>query len=84
MKDETRFIKISYDEKLTELDKMILSSYGTYTNFAKQIGIPMATLQHIRRSPMRNIKMCNVLKICKGLHLSIDDFVKLTQELELF
>ena len=84
IKDESRIVRISYDEKLTELDKMILSSYGTYKNFAKRINMPETTLQTIRKSPMRNMRLYNSIKIAKGLHMSLQEFIDLTQKMGLF
>ena len=66
-KDEARVIRLACDRNLNELDRLILASYGTYKNFAKCIDMPETTLQTIRYSPMRRMRLYNCMKIANGL-----------------
>ncbi len=66
------------EEKIKQL---ILNKYETMTNFANKIKLPNSTIENILKRGFINSNVLNVIKICDGINLSIDDVIKNKEEL---
>lgn len=58
-----------------ELKKLILEKYESMRNFSDKIGLPNSTVVSILERGIKNSNMSNVMKLCKGLNISIDKLI---------
>jgi len=58
-----------------ELKKIIINTYGSVKQFANRIDIPYTTLDTILKRGVDNSNVVNVIKMCKGLNISVDKLV---------
>ena len=57
------------EEKLRE---MILRRYGSIREFSSRIDIPNSTVESILKRGVQNSSVSNVIKVCKGLNISVE------------
>ena len=60
---------MTIEEKLKEL---ILKRYNSIREFTIAIDMPYTTMDSIFRRGIENSSVCNVIKICKALGISVD------------
>lgn len=67
-------------EKETKLRKLMESKSGTVKAFAKEIDLPYTTIRSILERGIFNAKVENVTKICKGLGITTDEIIQITND----
>lgn len=67
-------------EKETKLRKLMESKSGTVKAFAKEIDLPYTTIRSILERGIFNAKVENVTKICKGLGITTDEILQITND----
>ncbi len=58
-----------------EIKKIIIDRYGSIRQFAMKIDVPYTTIDTILRRGIDNSNVKNVIKMCKGLNISVDKLV---------
>ena len=64
---------MTIEQKLTEL---IMLRYGAISVFSKSMNMPNSTIVSILKRGVRNSSIDNVIKICKGLNISVDEIAE--------
>lgn len=62
------------------IESMIEEKWKSRRKFAEHIGIPPTTLQSILKRGVGNASIDNVIKICKGLGITIEQLEKMSKE----
>lgn len=58
-----------------ELKKIIIEKFGSVRQFATRIDIPYTTVDTILKRGIDNSNVTNVIKMCKGLNISVDKLI---------
>ena len=64
---------MTIEDKLKDL---IVSKYGTLSNFSKEIDMANSTLATIMKNGIHKANVNNIIKICKSLGISTDELAK--------
>lgn len=64
---------MTIEDKLRDL---IISKYGSISNFSREIGMANSTLATIMKNGVKKANVTNIIKICKSLEISTDELAK--------
>ena len=64
------------------IEKMIEEKWKSKRKFAEHVGIPPTTLQSILKRGIGNASIDNVIRICKGLGITVDQLEDISKENE--
>lgn len=64
------------------IEKMIEEKWKSKRKFAEHVGIPPTTLQSILKRGIGNASIDNVIRICKGLGITVDQLEDMSKENE--
>ena len=61
------------------IERLIDAKFGSKRQFAESIGLPATTLQSILKRGVGKASIDNVVKICRGLGITIEDLEKMAE-----